>query len=217
MCARRRTEWDPRRRSLGQHHLADPAVVRKVLRTVEVADGDLVVDLGAGGGALTVPLARTGARVLAVEVDPVWAGRLRARVRQAGVADRVRVVQADLRRVVWPDEPYRVVANPPFNLTTALLRRLLDDPTAGPTRADLIVQAAVARKRAQRPPTTLLSASWAPWWDCSTDLRIDRRAFRPAPRVDAALLTFRRRDPPILPPALAPAFTTLLRPAWPPR
>lgn len=164
MSARRRTERDRPRRSHGQNFLADPAVVRKVLRAVEVADGDLVVDVGAGGGALTVPLALAGAHVLAVEVDATWVERLRDRVRQAGVGDRVRVVQADLRRVPWPREPFRVVANPPFNLTTALLHRLLDDPAAGPTRADLIVQAAVARKRAQQPPTTLLSAAWAPWW-----------------------------------------------------
>lgn len=216
MSARRRTGRDRRRRSHGQNFLADPAVVRKVLRAVEVAEGDLVVDVGAGSGALTVPLALAGARVVAVEVDPAWVERLRDRVRQAGVVDRVRVVQADLCRMRWPREPYRVVANPPFNLTTALLHRLLDAPAAGPVRADLVVQAAVARKRAQQPPTTLLSAAWAPWWDCSADLRIDRHAFRPVPQVDAALLTFRRRDPPILPPRLAPTFAALLRPVWDP-
>lgn len=214
MSARRRTERDRRRRSHGQNFLADPAVVRKILRSIEVAEDDLVVDVGAGSGALTVPLALSGARVLAVEVDPAWAERLRARVHLAGVDERVDVVRADLRWVPWPREPFRVVANPPFNLTTALLHRLLDDPAAGPVRADLIVQAAVARKRAQQPPTTLLSAAWAPWWECSTGLRIDRRAFRPVPRVDAALLTFRRRDPPLLPPHLAPTFASLLRPAW---
>lgn len=191
--------------------------MRRVLQAVEVAEGDLVVDVGAGAGALTVPLALTGARVLAIELDPVWAGRLRDRVRAAGVDDRVRVVQTDLRRVRWPRPPYRVVANPPFHLTTALLGRLLDEPATGPTRADLIVERAVARKRAQQPPTTLRSAAWAPWWEATVGLRVDRGAFRPAPTVDAALLTFRRRDPPILPPRLAPIFAALLRPVWPPR
>lgn len=214
MSARRRTERDRRRRSHGQNFLADPAVVRAVLRTVEVVEDDLIVDVGAGSGALTVPLALAGARVLAFEVDEVWAARLRDRVHAAGVGDRVRVVRTDLRRARWPREPFRVVANPPFNLTTDLLHRLLDRPDEGPVRADLVVQASVARKRAQQPPSTLLSAAWAPWWECSIGLRIDRGAFRPAPRVDAALLTYRRRVPPVLPPRLAPTLAAVLRPVW---
>lgn len=104
------------------------------------------------------------ARVVAVELDPVWADRLRAAVARAGVSGRVQVVSGDLRRAPLPSETYRVIANPPFGLTTAVLTRLLDDPRRGPWRADLPVQAGLARKRSQVPPTTLRSAAWAPWW-----------------------------------------------------
>lgn len=216
MSARQRTPRDQRRRSLGQCFLVDHAVVDRLLGAIELTDDDLVVDVGAGRGALTLPLARTGVRVVAVEADPVWVRRLRDRVRRDGLGDRVRVVQGDLRTAPWPAGRYRVVASPPFGLTTALLGRLLDDPDRGPVRADLVVQWEVARKRAREPATTLRSAGWAPWWRFELGPRIGRRAFRPVPGVDAGVLTIRRRDPPVLPTWLASGFADVLRERWRP-
>jgi 23S rRNA (adenine-N6)-dimethyltransferase len=113
-----------------------------------------------------------------------------------------------------PRGAYRVVANPPFNLTTTLLGRLLDDPGRGPTRADLLLQREVARKHAAAPPATLRTAAWAPWWRFTLGEQVPREAFRPVPKVDAAWLTIERRDPPILPEHLAPGFTDTLRSGW---
>ncbi len=84
-----------------------------------------MLDLGAGYGALTVPLARTGARIVAIELDPRLARTLARRFESQPL---VTTVQADLRTVPLPRRPFRVVASPPFSLTTLLLRRLLDDP-----------------------------------------------------------------------------------------
>lgn len=150
--------------SLGQNFLVDRALIADLVGGLEIAAGSLVVDVGAGRGALTVPLARA-----------------------AGVADRVRVVATDLDRLRLPRSPYRVVANPPFGRTSALLRRLLDDVEGGPTRADLVVQREVARKHASRPPAALSTASWTPWWEFRLGRAVDRRSFRPVPSVDAAL------------------------------
>ena len=214
VSARRRTPRDQRRREYGQNLLADGGVVERLLPRLGLRTDELIVDVGAGAGALTVPLALAGAGVLAVERDPAMQRELRAAISRAGVARRVTVVPADLRRVRWPQVAHRVVANPPFGLTTALLSRLLDDPAGGLRRADLLLQAEVARKRATQPPTSLHSAAWAPWWSFELGERVDRRAFRPVPRVDAAWLTIRRRDPAILPEWLAPAFVDVIRPAW---
>lgn len=216
MAARRRTPRDQRRRSLGQNFLAWPSVVERFLGSADLSQDDRVLELGPGTGALTLPLARVVARVIAVERDPVWARRLRQRVREEGLADRVRVVTGDLRQHPLPEGPYRVVSNVPFGVTTALLRRLLDDPQRGPSRADLLVQREVAVKRAQVPPSSLLSARWAPWWSFELGPVVPRQAFRPVPRVDAAWLVVRKREPAVLPPWLAPSFEQALRAAWEP-
>lgn len=215
-AGRRRTVRDERRRSYGQNFLVDKTAIDRLIATADVRSDEFVVEIGAGTGALTVPLARAGARVLAVERDPVWVRRLRSKLEADDLADRVTVVRGDLRSLHFPDDPYRVISSPPFGQTTALLARLLDRPAEGPTRADLLVQLEVARKRSALPPTTLRSAAWAPWWLFEIGPRVPARAFRPVPQVDAALLSIRRRDPPLLPGWLAPSMRDLLRPGWQP-
>ena len=205
----RTTERDERRRSCGQNFLVDRPLIERFVGGLDLGPDDLVVDLGAGRGALTWPLAATGATVWAVESDPVWAEQLRARM-----DGRVRVIPTDLRRLRFPKDPYRVVANPSFGLTTELLGLLLDHPERGPTRADLIVQLEVARKHSSTPPTTLRTAAWSPWWEFELGSIVRRTSFRPRPSVDAAVLTIRKRRPAILPERLAPGFAERLRIDW---
>lgn len=216
MPARRRrpTGRDRRRRSLGQNFLTDPDAIERLVASFEPLDDVLVVEPGPGRGALTLPLARAGARIIAVEADRRWADRLRRDLATAKLSDRVEVRVGDLRTARLPPPPYRVIANPPFGATTDLLDRLLDDPAAGPDRADLLLQREVARKRAVAPPSTLRSAAWAPWWSFELGPAVGRRSFRPIPTVDAAVLVIRRRVPPILPVDLAPSLREALREPW---
>lgn len=211
---RRRTPADRRRRVLGQNLLAHRGVIAQAVTRADLGPDDLVVEIGPGRGALTLPLARTGAQVIAVERDAAMAEALRTRLSGSEVADQVRVVNADARRFRLPREPYRVVANLPFGVTTEVMGALLDDPDGGPTRADLLVQAEVARKRCAQPPTSLRSAAWAPWWILELGPEVPRQAFRPVPAVDAAWITVRRRTPPVLPEALAPDFADAIRATW---
>ena len=166
-----------------------------------------MVEVGAGSGVLTAALARRARSVLAVELDPVWADRLRRRF--AG-SRRVRVVEGDALELELPERPFRVVSNVPFSISTSLLRRLLDDPGSPLERADLVLQWEVARKRAgsQR---TLASATWAPWWRFQLGRRLPREAFRPMPAVDGGVLVVERRPQPPLPAEAAPAYAVFVR------
>jgi 23S rRNA (adenine-N6)-dimethyltransferase len=199
-----------RRRVLSQNFLIDRRAIEGLADGAGITDGDLVLDIGAGNGLISEALARRGARVIAIERDPALARRLRARF---GAGSAVTVVEADVLATPLPAEPFRVVANIPFGITTKILRRLLDD-TDELTRADLIVQAEVARKRGTGDRGTLLNARWEPWFEFGTGMRIPAGAFRPRPRVDAAVLIVVRRDPPLLDPALRRDYTAFVTAAF---
>jgi 23S rRNA (adenine-N6)-dimethyltransferase len=212
MSAHRRTRRDERRRRLGQNFLR-PELADRLVAEADFQPGELVVEVGAGSGAITIALARREIEVIAVEVDPVSARRLRDRVR--GTGPRVRVAEADFLSLQLPTRPFRVMGSLPFGGTTDILRRLLDDPEVPLERADVIVQWEVGRKRASVPPSTLRSTAWAPWWEFRLGRRIPATEFRPVPRVDAAVLIVTRRDPPLLPPAMAASWAAFVRARWP--
>ena len=211
MSARRRTDRDWRRRQLGQNFL-EPSTADQIVEDARFAPGDLVIEVGAGSGTFTFALARRGLRAIAVEPDPVWAKRLRERFRHQR---SVHVVARDFLAVALPHEPFRVIGSLPFGRTTDILHRLLDDPATSLQRADIIVQWEVAAKRAANPPATLLSTTWAPWWELRLARRILAAEFRPVPRVDAGLLTITRRDPPLLPVGMARAYADFVQRHWP--
>lgn len=151
----------------------------------------LVFDLGAGYGALTAPLADAGARVIAVERDPGLARRLR---RRFGDDPQVAVVEGDLRRIPWPRRPFRVVASPPFALTTLLCRRLLGDSAVPLAGADLIL-AWGAAKWLSGPPRDRETARWAARYEVQLVRRVAAASFSPPPRTDAAHVRIRPRRP----------------------
>lgn len=213
MPVRRRTQRDERRRHLGQNFLRAEAAERFV-QEAGVAPGELVVEIGAGSGCITLALARRGVDLVAVEIDAFWGARLRARIRAAGHSN-VRVAVADFRSLRLPSVPFRVVGSLPFGQTTSILGHLLDDPARPLTRADLILQWEVARKRAVQPPSSLRGAAWAPWWEFQLGRRIRAHSFRPIPRVDGGVLTIARREPPLLPPEMALAYSRFVRERWP--
>jgi 23S rRNA (adenine-N6)-dimethyltransferase len=198
-----------RRRVLSQNFLVDRRAIDALVDGSGAGAGDLVVDIGAGNGLISAALVRRGAQVLAVERDPSLAERLRAKF---ATWPAVTVVEADVLETPWPAEPFRVVANIPFGITTKILRHLLDSDVLA--RADLIVQAEVARKRGTAGRGTLLNACWEPWFEFGTGARIPAAAFRPRPRVDAAILIVTRRQPPLVPVASRRDYTDFVTAAF---
>lgn len=170
-----------------QHFLRTKALAAEIVRDAAVGADDLVIDLGAGTGRLTAELARVARRVVAVELDPALATRLRSRW------PNVEVIQSDAVAYPLPSEPFRVVANLPFGRTNDLLHSLLDDPATPLVRADLVVEWGVAVKRGLPWPSTLNSVVWGASYEVGVSRRLPRTAFAPPPSVDAGVLVFRRR------------------------
>jgi 23S rRNA (adenine-N6)-dimethyltransferase len=145
-----------------------------------------VLDIGAGDGALTGPLLATGARVVAFELHPERAATLRRRFD----GRRLTVVQADAADLRLPRQPFQVVANPPFAITTAILRRLLH-PASRLQRADLVLpQWAAVRWAAGRGVGGIPSQRM---FDLTLGARVPRSGFHPPPPAAAAFLVATRR------------------------
>lgn len=151
-----------------------------------VRPGDLVVDIGAGDGALTRRLLAAGARVLAVELH---AGRRQSLVERCGCKE-LTVLGVDAADVRWPRRPFKVVANPPYGITVGLVRRLLS-PHLNLVSADLVLQRRMVLQIIRAPPGR--SRAYVDRLALDRGLVVPRQAFRPMPRVDSAVLQIRRR------------------------
>lgn len=172
------------RRSSGWHQLDRPWAERLVA-DAGIRPGDLVVDVGAGFGVITAALLDVGARVIAVENHAGRIAHLQARFGRDVV-----VVAADGGDLRLPRRPFRVVANPPFAITAALLTRLVH-PGSRLRSAHLVLQEQAARRWAG--PSAPAARRWQSGFEPALGPRIPRTAFRPPPRVSTRVLVLRRR------------------------
>ena len=191
-------------RALGQNFVADPNTVRRIARLSGVGPGDAVVEIGAGVGSLTLALAETGARVVAVEIDRYLTPVLRSLVEPVGVE----VVEGDALRLPWSSllaeraaGPWVLVANLPYNISTPLVIRLLEEvPAVG--RMLVMVQREVAERLAAVVGVDAYGApsvKVAYWAVASVVGRVPPTVFVPRPRVESALVAIERRDEPAVP------------------
>ncbi|MCV7279234.1 23S ribosomal RNA methyltransferase Erm [Mycolicibacterium flavescens] len=178
------------RHEFGQNFIRDRRVINTIVDLVAQTTGP-IIEIGAGDGALTLPLQRLRRPLTAIEVDARRAVRLDTRT-----AATTNVVTADFLTYRLPATPHVVVGNLPFHQTTAMLRRLLHSP--GWTDAVLLVQWEVARRRAGVGGATMMTAQWWPWFEFALAQRVPAAAFTPRPGVDGGLITVRRRADPLV-------------------
>ena len=182
--------------SLGQNFLVDPTVRDAVADQAALSPEDEVLEVGAGVGTLTVALATRCRRVVAVELD----GRLIPALREslAGL-DNVDVVRTDILRFnvrsAFPDGKEIVAGNIPYNLTGALIRKLLDDPPR-PRQLSLVVQKEVAERWTASSGASLATVAVKVFAEARLVFTIPASAFTPSPRVDSALVRLDVREAP---------------------
>ena len=189
-------------KTLGQNFVIDPNTVRRLVRTAGVDGDDVVVEVGPGLGSLTLGLLELASRVVAVEIDPLLAGRLPRTVadRLPARADRLEVVLQDALTLdcVPGPPPTAFVANLPYNVAVPVLLRLLEHLPS--LRTGLVmVQAEVADRLVAAPGSRTygIPSVKAAWYaDVRRAGSIGRTVFWPAPHVDSGLVAFSRRDPP---------------------
>ncbi|WP_029253013.1 16S rRNA (adenine(1518)-N(6)/adenine(1519)-N(6))-dimethyltransferase RsmA [Paraoerskovia marina] len=189
-------------KTLGQNFVHDGGTVRKIVRAARVEAGDRVIEVGPGLGSLTLGLLDAGASVVAVEIDPVLAGRLPQTVaeRRPDLADRLTVILSDAMDVTeLPGEPpTALVANLPYNVAVPVLLTALERFPSLETVL-VMVQAEVADRLAAPPGSRTygIPSAKAAWYaSARRAATVGRNVFWPVPNVDSALVALERRDPP---------------------
>ena len=188
------------RKALSQNFLTDGAVLDEIMGASEVRPGDRVVEVGPGLGVLTRRLLAAGASVLAVEIDPRLAAFLRRELADVPGFDLIEADALALHpRECFPGEPYKLVANIPYHITSPLLHAFLEGERP-PELTVLLVQDEVA-ERVAAPPGRMSYLSVFVQNVASAEVvaKVPARAFEPAPEVDSAVLRLRRRSEPIIP------------------
>lgn len=202
-------------KKFGQHHLRSGAICRPLVEFLAPA-GELVLEIGPGGGVLTAELLAAEARVIGWELDPAWAFHLRAR-RLPGL----RVVLGDACRFPWPALGRRMLAtgNLPFNVGTVILEQAVGAAARRPDllpRLGFMVQKEVGdrlRARPGDPAWGALSALVQAQAEVTYLATVSAGSFVPPPKVAAAFLGFRPR-PPLLPPEELAGFRGLVHLAF---
>lgn len=179
-----------------QNFLQDPALIKHLVAKTTIGSEDTVYDIGAGKGAITKVLAPACHQVIAVELDPVLAIELRQSVKPLA---NVTVRAGDFLDMRLPSTPYKVFANIPFNRSADMLHKLVDGPHP-PKAAYLIVQKEFANKLISGSGhyNSQLAIRLGVTFAVRIVAKIDRRAFLPRPRVDAALLEILLRPEPLV-------------------
>lgn len=176
------------KKRFGQHFLAKPSLVRRMVVAAGVQPGDKVLEIGPGLGILTQALVEAGAQVTCVEVDEILGPRI------ARLFPEVRVVQADATKVDWddvcPGEGWACVANLPYNVGTGLVMDLARQPQRF-RRLTCMLQAEVVNRLCAEPGTKAygaLTVQLALWGDARPVLAVPPSAFVPPPKVDSLVV-----------------------------
>jgi 16S rRNA (adenine1518-N6/adenine1519-N6)-dimethyltransferase len=195
------------RKALGQHFVADPNTLRRIVRLARVDASSHIVEIGAGLGSLTVELGRTGAEVVAVEVDrhlvPVLCSVLEG-------LSNVRVVHGDAlhldwRRLLGESGSWGLVANLPYNVATPIVLRVLEGVPQVSSML-VMVQREVGERLAAVPGERAygaVSVKVRYWAQAAVVGTVPPTVFIPRPSVDSALVRIDRRDAPAVPPSVA--------------
>ncbi len=204
-------------KGLGQNFLVDEAALIKIANAAEIYEGDVILEIGPGLGSLTRYLGSAAGQVIAVELDQKLLPVLHETLARF---ENVKIVIGDileknptelLSGVLAEGQSYKVVANIPYYITSALIRHLLEAEIQ-PSNMVLTVQKEVAQRICEQPPNlSLLALSVQVYGEPKVTAKIPAGAFYPAPKVDLSVVRVDLYPIPIIPDNLLPDFFRLAK------
>jgi len=191
------------KKSLGQNFLLDANLQRAIVRVPDIRQSDTVMEIGPGTGALTNHLLGRSERLILVELDDELAKSLQTFSQNREDVDVIHedFLRLDLSQLVEDFSKLVVIGNIPYNITAPIIFKLMNCPR--PREIVLMVQREVAERLIAEVGTSqygALSVGLRAVAEVEKVLNVPRRAFRPVPRVDSALVRIRPFDPPPMTP-----------------
>ena len=183
---------------LGQNFLKDPGVIKRIIESFSPKADETVIEVGPGKGALTAELVDRGARVVAIEFDRNLAALLSERF--AGL-DNFRLLQADALEtdfcaVIQPAQTARLIANLPYNISTAILQRLITQRSCLEEMVLMLQKEVVERIQAPAGSSDRGYLSVLVEAYCETEKLFDVSpgSFQPRPKVWSTVVRLRFRS-----------------------
>ncbi len=196
----RRRGFPPVLKRFGQHFLTDRDALTAIADAAQLGEHDIVVEIGAGRGALTELLLERAGRVIAVEIDRELASRLRS----SHEGDpRLTVIEADILTLDYANivsQPFSVLGNVPYYITTPILFHVLRPPL--PVCAVLLVQEEVAQRIVAEPGSReygALSVNVQAVARAEIVRSVPASAFSPPPKVESSVIRITPLETPLVP------------------
>ncbi|MFC1789430.1 16S rRNA (adenine(1518)-N(6)/adenine(1519)-N(6))-dimethyltransferase RsmA [Patescibacteria group bacterium] len=174
---------------LGQNFLVDKTALEKIVTAANLKKNEVVLEIGPGLGVLTQELAKKAGKVVSVEKDPKMIEVLRETVEGFG---NVEIIKGDVRQIenrkLKIKNPYKIVANLPYYLTSPIIRQFLEAENY-PKIIVLLVQKEVAQRICAKPPDMSLLAVSVQFYAVSEIISwVSKESFWPKPKVDSAII-----------------------------
>jgi 16S rRNA (adenine1518-N6/adenine1519-N6)-dimethyltransferase len=188
------------KKRLGQHFLHDPGTIERIVRAIAPVHGDRLVEIGPGRGAITLRLLEAAGTLDVIEIDRDVLPALEARCRGRGElhVHLEDALEFDLRALRGDGAPLRLVGNLPYNISTPLLFRFLEQLDAV-SDMHFMLQKEVVARMAARPGGKeygRLTVMLAPWVRVEPLFDIGTGAFSPPPRVVSTFFALRAHATP---------------------
>ncbi len=203
----------PRKR-FGQHFLTSSSVINRIVELIDPQPHQTIIEIGPGRGALTVPLAQSGANLIAIEFDRDLIQPLEKKLRDYG---NISITQTDFLNYIPPDRPdsFTLVGNLPYNITSPVIEWVAQHRNRV-DRAVFMVQQEMAQRLASQPH----SKDWAPiaiftqlHYHIRNCFTVKPDAFTPPPKVTSSVIELTARPDPVHVPHPA-AFERVVRAAF---
>lgn len=181
-------------RSKGQNFLIEEKFYDEVVGAAELTKNDKVLEVGPGLGFLTAKLAERAGQVTAVELDDKLAELLKFTLKKQKI-DNVQVMNGNALDLMTGSGQYKIVANLPYNITSAFLRKFLSQAKQKPDLMVLLLQKEVAERIcAEAGQMSLLAVSVQIYATAEIIDNVPAKAFYPAPEVESAIIRIRIRN-----------------------